>query len=382
MLCTTVSQYARVTLYPRDDKEVRIRSVDLGYTVNYNIDESPMYDGMLDLAKAAIRRLGCSRGLDLDIHCDAPPGSGLGGSSALVSSVIGAVAAYQNRVLDLYELAELNYQVEREDLGIPGGMQDQYGTTFGGLNLIEFAAKGVLVNPLRLPESVLADLEAHLMMCYIGKVRTSGGLIAKQIQYAKEHREPTLAGMERIYSLVHEMKSALLRANLNQFGELLHERFRQQEADESGHHRGYAGPMSFTNLRVNRAATIGSKLMGAGGGGYLLLCIYCQTHRQKPEVRKALERAGAAVTNFRLRSARAPGLAYAVPVTAAILAGGLAARLRRRVLPDTAKAVANVSGKPFLCYVLTQLVRGGVDPDCAVHRVSEYADRSRNWSRI
>jgi D-glycero-alpha-D-manno-heptose-7-phosphate kinase len=293
VLCTTVSQYARVTLYPREDKEVRIRSVDLGYAVNYNIDESPIYDGMLDLAKAAIQRLGCTRGLDLDIHCDAPPGSGLGGSSALVSSVIGAVAAYQNRVLDLYELAELNYKVEREDLSIPGGVQDQYGTTFGGLNLIEFTAKGVLVNPLRLNESVLADLEAHLMMCFIGKVRTSGGLIAKQIQYAKEHRPKTLEGMDRIYSLVHDMKSALLRANLNEFGELLHEGFVNKKRMNPDITEGTRTDELYEIAREKGA--IGGKLMGAGGGGYLLL--YCQTHQQH-EVRKALERAGGVVSNF------------------------------------------------------------------------------------
>lgn len=291
VLCTTVSQYARVTLYPREDKEVRIRSADLGHTINYNIDEGPIYDGMLDLAKAAILRLGCTRGLDLDIHCDAPPGSGLGGSSALVSSVIGAIAAYQNQVLDSYELAELNYKIERQDLSVPGGMQDQYGTTFGGLNLIEFSPKGVLVNPLRLNEGALADLEAHLMMCYIGNVRTSGGLITKQIQYAQEKRPTTLESMQRIYTLVHDMKSALLRGNLTLFGELLHEGFV---------HKKLMNPDITTGTRADelyeiarRHGAIGGKLMG--GGGYLLL--YCETHRQH-DVRKSLERAGGVVSNF------------------------------------------------------------------------------------
>jgi D-glycero-alpha-D-manno-heptose-7-phosphate kinase len=293
VLCTTVSQYARVTLYPREDKEVRIRSADLGHTINYNIDETPMYNGMLDLAKAAILRLGCARGLDLDIHCDAPPGSGLGGSSALVSSVIGAIAAYQNQVLDTYELADLNYKIERQDLGIPGGMQDQYGTTFGGLNLIEFSSKGVLVNPLRLNEGALADLEAHLMMCYIGNVRTSGGLITKQIQYAREHRPKTLESMERIYTLVHDMKSALLRANLNLFGELLHEGFVHKKQMNPDITEGTRADELYEIAREHGA--IGGKLMGAGGGGYLLL--YCQTHRQH-EVRKALEQAGGVVTSF------------------------------------------------------------------------------------
>src|SRR4029077_13541815 len=224
-LCTTISNYARVTLYPRADKEVRIRSVDLGYMVNYNLEETPVYDGALDLAKAAIQRLGDNRGMDLDIRCDAPPGSGLGGSSALTAAVIGAVASYNNKVLDSYQLAELNYQLERNDLKISGGYQDQYCTTFGGLNLIEFTPGEVLVNPLRLSESILADLEAHLFLCYIGRARANTGLIDKQIQYYQQNRQTTLEGMERIYSLVYDMKRALLKGNLGQFGELLHEGF-------------------------------------------------------------------------------------------------------------------------------------------------------------
>ena len=294
-LCTTICNYARVTLYPRVDKEVRIRSVDLGYMVNYNIEETPVYDGALDLAKAAILRLGCGRGMDLDIRCDAPPGSGLGGSSALTSAVIGAVASYQNKVLDSYELAELNYELERNDLKIAGGFQDQYCTTFGGLNLIEFSRDGVLVNPLRLSESILADLEAHLLLCYVGNVRANTGLINRQIEYYQERRQTTMEGMERIYSLVYDMKSALLKGNLGLFGELLHEGFVNKKRMNPDITAGTIADELYEVARKNGA--IGGKLMGAGGGGYLL--IYCETHSQ-PDVRKALQHAGGLVTDCAL----------------------------------------------------------------------------------
>lgn len=292
VLCTTICHYARVTLYPRQDKEVHIRSVDLGYMVKYNIEEAPVYDGMLDLAKAAIQRLGCTRGMDLDIRCDAPAGSGLGGSSALVSTVIGAVACYENKVLDHYELAELNYQVERNDLKIAGGMQDQYGTTFGGLNLIEFSPSGVIVNPLRPSESVLEDLEAHLLLCYVGKVRANTGLIDKQIHYYQQQRLSTIEGMKRIYSLVHEMKNALLKANLPLFGELLHESYVNKKRMNPDITEGTRAEELYEIARQNGAT--GGKLMGAGGGGYLLL--YCATHKQH-DVRQALEQSGGVVTN-------------------------------------------------------------------------------------
>lgn len=298
VLCSTISHYARVTLYPRSDKEVRLRSVDLGYMVNYNLDEQPAYDGMLGLAKAAIHRLGCTRGMDLDIRSDAPPGSGLGGSSALVTAVIGAVACYDNQVLDPYQLAELNYQVERKDLHISGGMQDQYATTFGGFNLIEFSADGVLVNPLRLHDSTLEDLEAHLLLCYVGNVRAHTGLVDQQIRNYEEKRDGTLEGMERIYTLVYEMKSALLKGNLGLFGELLHEGFVNKKRMNPEVTAGTNADRLYEEARA--CGAIGGKLMGAGGGGYLLL--YCETHRQH-DVRKALENAGGVVTNCSFASA-------------------------------------------------------------------------------
>lgn len=290
VLCATIANYTRVTLYPRTDRQVRIRSVDLGYMSNYHIDEGPVYDGMMDLVKAAISRLGCTRGMDLDISSEAPPGSGLGGSSALVSSVIGAVSNFQNIRLDPYEVADLNYQIERKDLGIPGGVQDQYGTTFGGFNLIEFTNDGVLVNPLRLSDETLADLEAHLLMCYVGNVRASTGLVDKQIRYGQERRKTTIQGMERIYSLVYDMKAALLRGNLAEFGELLHEGFVNKKLMNPAVTEGTPTDALYELARQKGA--IGGKLLGAGGGGYLLL--YCETHRQH-DVRQALEAAGGVV---------------------------------------------------------------------------------------
>jgi D-glycero-alpha-D-manno-heptose-7-phosphate kinase len=293
VLCATVSQYARVSLYPRQDQHIRIRSVDLGYVDKYHIETGPMYNGMLDLAKAAIKRLGCTQGLDLDINSDAPPGSGLGGSSALTTSILGAVSSFENRNLDNYGIADLNYIVERQDLGIAGGVQDQYATTFGGFNLIEFSPHGVLVNPLRLNPGTLADLEAHLMMCYVGNVRTRGGLIEKQIRFAQERRRSTLEGMQRIYELVYEMKSALLRSDLTRFGELLHEGFVNKKKMNPQVTEGTSADFLYQVARSSGA--IGGKLMGAGGGGYLLL--YCETHKQ-PAVKQALQEAGGVVSRL------------------------------------------------------------------------------------
>lgn len=302
VLCSTINRYVRVTLYPREDQSLRLRSVDLGYFVNYQLDEQPSYDGVLDLAKAAIRRLGVSHGMDIDVRSDAPAGSGLGGSSALVSAVIGAVAAHEGRLLNQYELAELNYAVERSDLGIPGGMQDQYATTFGGFNLIEFSADRVLVNPLRISAATLNDLEAHLLLCYTGRVRLDQRLIEKQINYYHEGREKTLQGMKSLYDLVFQMKRALLTENLNDFGLLLHEAYLSKKLMNPAITSGTIADSLYEEAR--RQGALGGKLMGAGGGGYLLL--YCETHCQH-QVRKALTAMGGEFTDFAFEE---PGLQF------------------------------------------------------------------------
>ena len=293
VLCTTINRFARVTLYPRLDKNVRIRSVDLGHFADYQVDEQPVFDGALDLIKAAIRRVGCARGLDADVRSDAPSGSGLGGSSALVSAALGAVTAYHGCFLDRYALAEMNHTIERTDLRIPGGRQDQYASTFGGFNLIEFSKSQVLVNPLRIRPEILNDLEEHLLLCYTGVVRANQGLIAKQLQYVEEKREQTLVGMHSLYDLVFDMKRALLKGDLKEFGGLLHDAYENKKKMNPGVSTGTGADELYEAARKEGAT--GGKLMGAGGGGYLL--IYCETHCQH-KVKRKLEAMGGQFTDF------------------------------------------------------------------------------------
>ncbi len=141
VLSSTINRYAFVTLCPRPDMEVHIHSLDLGHLVRYTLEAEPVFDGVLDLAKAAIQRIGIKQGIEMDIRLEAPAGSGLGGSSALTAAVLGAVAAASGHAIGSYDLAELNYVVERNDLKIAGGKQDQYATTFGGFNLAGISSR-------------------------------------------------------------------------------------------------------------------------------------------------------------------------------------------------------------------------------------------------
>jgi D-glycero-alpha-D-manno-heptose-7-phosphate kinase len=293
VLSSTINRYAHVTIYPRADHEIEIRSLDLGHTVRYSVKEQPVYDGVMDLAKAAIHRVGVNLGMDLDVRMEAPRGSGLGGSSALTAAVLGAVTSLNGHLYSPYDLAELNYTIERTDLKIEGGKQDQYATTFGGLNLLEFYKDRVVVTPLRVDPAVLNDLEAHLLLCYTGKVRPNLGLVSDQIKFFVEGRQETVDGMRRLYEMVFEMKEALLTGNLERFGIMLHEAYMNKKRMNPKVSEGT--PADALYAAALRHGSIGGKLLGAGGGGYLLL--YCETAKQLA-VRRALEALGGQFADF------------------------------------------------------------------------------------
>jgi len=289
----TIDRYAYVTLYPRSDHIVSIRSLDLGHAITYDVSKKPMYDGVLDLAKAVIYRLGTRRGMELDIRSDAPPGSGLGGSSTLTAAIIGVVSAYTGRTLDCYEKAELNYEIERIDLGIAGGKQDQYATTFGGFNLIEFHRDSVVVHGMELGRDIINDLEAHLLLCYTGQVRANLGLVSKQVRMYREGRPATHAGLGRLYELAFEMAEAVIEGRLNTFGQLLHEAYINKKRMNPDVAVGTIADELYDEAR--RHGAIGGKLLGAGGGGFLL--VYCETGRQHI-VREALRARGGTIMDF------------------------------------------------------------------------------------
>src|SRR5262245_58674700 len=145
VVSATIDHAAHVRIVPRTDRQVWIRSLDHGHLVAHHLERGPDYNGVMDLPKAAIERLGVPTGVDVDIASDAPPGSGLGGSSALVTACVGALAMLLDRAMTPRQVAEISYAIEREDLGIAGGWQDQYASAFGGFNLFEFDAEGVSV---------------------------------------------------------------------------------------------------------------------------------------------------------------------------------------------------------------------------------------------
>jgi D-glycero-alpha-D-manno-heptose-7-phosphate kinase len=293
VLSATIDHRAEATLRPRDDDRIRIHSLDLHRIVQYRLDESPHFDGEMDLPKAAIDRVGVHRGVDVDIRSDAPPGSGLGGSSAVVTALVGALAAFGGLSLSRDELARMSSAIEREDLAIPGGRQDQYAAAFGGFNLIEFTDAGVTVTPVQAGRDVLTRLRANLMLCYTGSVRTNLGLIDTQIRLFREGREETIQGMKQLQTMAYDMRDALEAGDVDALGAMLHDAYESKKRMNPHIAEGTRIERLFDAAR--RAGATGGKICGAGGGGYLLL--YCAPQRQ-PALRTALESLGGRFAEF------------------------------------------------------------------------------------
>lgn len=293
VLSATIDHYAEVTMQPRDDDRIQIRSLDFGHLVAYDVEAEPVYDGAMDLPKAALARVGVRHGVDLDIRSDAPPGSGLGGSSALVTAVVAALLALERRRMTADELARTCYEIERRDLGIAGGWQDQFATAFGGLNLLEFFAEGARVTPVRAEPAVLSELRSNLLLCYTGRVRTDVGLIDTQVRLHAEGREETIQGMKQLQSLAYEMRDVLEHGDVASIGPLLGEAYENKKRMNPQIADGTPIEQLFAAARD--AGASGAKICGAGGGGYLLLA--CDPARQR-EVRAALEALGGRFVPF------------------------------------------------------------------------------------
>ena len=291
VMSATINRYAYGALAPRADEAICVESVDFGLSVEYEPDDALRFDGRLDLVKAAIRKLGRG-GFDLFLHSSAPPGSGLGSSSTVVVALIGLLKDYHRLPLTDYEVAELAYTVEREELGIKGGLQDQYAASFGGFNYIEMHGDHVVVNPLRVPADVVHELEHNMLLCYTGRTRQSDRIIDDQTKRFTDHDERALEGLRMQKRLAGEMKDALLRRRVDDFGELL---------GAAWEFKKQMSPRISTDFideaydAARREGALGGKVTGAGGGGYMLF--YCPFQR-KHRVAERLTQLGCAVDEF------------------------------------------------------------------------------------
>ena len=275
ILNATINMFAYTTLEPTDDGKMVFESPDRKLREEYDSAESVDTDGFFVLHKGVYNRIVrqfTHQPLSFRIasYVDVPPGSGLGTSSTLVVSILGAFVEWLKLPLGEYDIARLAYEIERVDLGMSGGKQDQYAATFGGFNFMEFNKENVIVNPLRIRNRYADELAHNLVLYYTDTSHVSAEIIEEQQKNVRAKNSQSIEAMHKLKEQAVQMKEALLRGNIDRIGEILDFGWRYKKQMAS----------SITNPHIDgiynaakEAGASGGKISGAGGGGFMFF--YC-----------------------------------------------------------------------------------------------------------
>ena len=298
ILNATISLYAYASIEPLQEPVVIIEAIDRNEAYRFPLGGSLPIDGNLELAKGAynhiVKRYGAApSGFKLSTLVDAPAGSGLGSSSTLMVAIIGVFAQWLNLPLGEYDIAQTAYDVERVELAMAGGKQDQYAAAFGGVNFMEFYNDNkVIVNPLRIKQQYLYELENNLLLYFTATSRLSSTIIEAQSRNVTEQKQESIEAMHHLKEQAVMMKEALLKGNIHDIGRILDFGFKYKKQMASG----ISNPMldGIYDTAIKAGAT-GGKISGAGGGGFMMF--YCPDNTRYA-VRNALASFGGSFSPY------------------------------------------------------------------------------------
>jgi D-glycero-alpha-D-manno-heptose-7-phosphate kinase len=276
ILNATINLYVYCTIEERNDSIIQIYAPDIEESQSYKSTDQLPLDGHLDLHKGVYNRI--MREYDLlplsfsiTTYSDAPPGSGLGSSSTMVVAILKAFTEWLSLPLGEYEIARLAYEIERHDLKLSGGKQDQYAATFGGFNFMEFFKDDkIIVNPLRIKRWVIDELESHIVLYYTGASRSSAEIIEEQRKNTFEGNMDAICAMHRIKQSSVEMKEAILKGDILHFADILGRAWDDKKKMAN----------AITNQNIDyifqkalAAGAMTGKVSGAGGGGFIMFVV-------------------------------------------------------------------------------------------------------------
>jgi len=277
ILNVTVNLFAYATIRPSNDGKIRFRHINEGIVEEFDAVPALPLDGPLLLQRGIYNSIvsryngGKPLSFELTTHMDVPSGSGLGTSSTLVVSILGAFAEWLKLPLGKYDLAHYAYEIERLDLRMAGGKQDQYAATFGGVNFMEFLQEDkVIVNPLRISNDILYEWALNTVLFYTEQTRSSGHIIEEQAENVKNKNKESLEAMHKVREEAFRMKNCLLREELGELGEALNTSWTNKKKMARHISNNYID--SIYDLAIKNGA-VGGKISGAGGGGFMFF--YC-----------------------------------------------------------------------------------------------------------
>ncbi len=277
VLSATISLYAHTTITPSPDGKIHLCALDQGVHEVLPLCKRLSVQEGLTLHRGVYNRVvsdfagGRPQAVTICTSCDAPAGSGLGSSSTLVVSMLRTFAEMLNVPLGEYDLAYLAYGVERVDVGLHGGKQDQYAAAFGGFNFLEFdGSEHILVNPLRIKEWVISELEASIVLFFTGKSRSSAAIIEQESRNVREKNETAIEAMHQTKKQAFRMKEALLRGQIQSMGNVMRVAWEHKKLMASNISNDKIDGLY--DLAMESGAFCG-KVSGAGGGGFMMFLV-------------------------------------------------------------------------------------------------------------
>lgn len=292
ILNACITMYAYATIEPRNDGKIEFICADRKENCIFDSVEYLEPDGNFDILKGVYNRvvkdfIQKPLSFTLTTFVDAPAGSGLGSSSTITVTIVKAFQEWLNLPLGEYDIARIAWCIEREDLNMDGGKQDQYAATFGGFNFMEFRGDKVLVNPLRIRKEYLNELEMSILLYYTGTSRISAEIIRNQSENTKNNNQNALEAMHKIKQYSYDMKEALLTGNLREIGNLLNDSWKYKKQMTSLISNPVIDNIYETALK---AGASGGKISGAGGGGFFIF--YCPYNTRYKVVQELLKLGG------------------------------------------------------------------------------------------
>lgn len=277
VLNATINMYAYCTIMPSNNKKIKFEAIDIKKRIECSSENKLTSNGVLDLHIAIYNRIVKEFNNDVPLsfsmttYSDAPVGSGLGSSSTMVVAIIKAFVEWLHLPLGEYDIGHLAYEIERNDIGLSGGKQDQYAATFGGFNFMEFYEKDrVIVNPLRIKNWIIDELESSMILFYTGTSRDSARIIDEQRENVIKNKKESVFAMHEVKKDAYRMKEAVLKGDISNFASTLGKSWnaKKKMADSiSNNHID-----EIYSIAIKNGAYSG-KVSGAGGGGFMMFVV-------------------------------------------------------------------------------------------------------------
>ncbi|MDH6313248.1 D-glycero-alpha-D-manno-heptose-7-phosphate kinase [Parabacteroides sp. PFB2-10] len=277
ILNVTINLFAYATIRPLENGKIRLVHTHKNIIEEFETTSQLPLEGPLVLQhgiyNSIVKRYNNGQPLSFELttHMDVPSGSGLGTSSTLVVAILGAFTEWLKLPLGRYDIAHYAYEIERVDLQMAGGKQDQYAATFGGVNFMEFLPEDkVIVNPLRISNDILQEWSMNTVLFYSNLSRSSSQIIEEQVANVKNKKTESLEAMHRVREEAFRMKNCLLRDELWELGKALNTSWTNKKL-MAKHISNERIDNIYNTAMAN--GSLGGKISGAGGGGFMFF--YC-----------------------------------------------------------------------------------------------------------